>query len=246
MTRFVLTCVLLVSAISVIGFLSPKTEGNRLAPRIKVKDSTSTNWSGYAALKTGTTFSDVNGSWTQPAANCTSGTQYASFWVGIDGYSSNTVEQIGTDADCSSGQAVYYAWYEMYPQLPVTIPVTILPGDKITAEVRYTGSGFVLTLTDGRQSFETPELKMKRANRSSAEWVAEAPSGRGGILPLADFGTVNFSGSYTTGNGHTGSIGDASWQNDPMTMVTQSGTVKATPSKLQSGGSAFSVTWSHQ
>jgi hypothetical protein len=246
MRRFVLTCVLLLSAISVIGFLSPKTQGNRLAPRIKVKDSTSTNWSGYAAFKTGTTFSDVKGSWVQPAANCSSGTQYASFWVGIDGYSSNTVEQIGTDADCSSGQPVYYAWYEMYPQFPVTIPMAILPGDTIYAEVQYTAGGFVLTLRDGTQSFSTPVLKMKRADRSSAEWVAEAPSGRGGVLPLADFGTVSFTGSYTTGNGHTGTIGDASWQDDPMTMVTQSNQVKATPSRLKAGGSAFSVTWSHQ
>jgi hypothetical protein len=49
---------------------------------------------------------DVTGSWTVPAVDCTSpnGTPngYSSFWVGIDGYGSNTVEQIGTDSDCVS------------------------------------------------------------------------------------------------------------------------------------------------
>jgi hypothetical protein len=65
------------------------------APRIHVRDgrhSTSTNWSGYAS--TGTTYNDVKGSWTQPTASCSSGqTAYSSFWVGIDGDTTNTVEQ---------------------------------------------------------------------------------------------------------------------------------------------------------
>lgn len=42
--------------------------------------------------------------------------QYASFWVGIDGYSSGSVEQLGTHSDCvGKGRASYYAWWEMYP-----------------------------------------------------------------------------------------------------------------------------------
>ena len=46
-----------------------------------------------------------------------SGPTYSSVWVGIDGYSSNTVEQIGTEQDVSAnGKTSYYAWYEMYPQ----------------------------------------------------------------------------------------------------------------------------------
>src|SRR5262249_50087235 len=146
----------------------------------------------------------------------------------------------------SSGSPVYYAWYEMYPQFPVQVPMSIQPGDTIYAEVQYSGSGFILTLRDGSQTYNTPLLKLKRAARSSAEWVAEAPSGRGGVLPLADFGTVKFAGSYTTGNGVTGSIDNPGWLKDPMTMVTQSGQVKAVPSELSSGGSAFSVTWTHQ
>lgn len=55
------------------------------------KNSTSTNWSGYA--NTGATFTDVKGSWTEPTATCSSGqTAYSSFWVGIDGDTTNTVE----------------------------------------------------------------------------------------------------------------------------------------------------------
>jgi Peptidase A4 family len=72
---------------------------------------------------------------------CSSQTQYASFWVGIDGYSTGTVEQIGTDSDCSNGSPSYYAWYEFYPKYPYIIPIQIKVGDIISAEVSYSGGG---------------------------------------------------------------------------------------------------------
>ena len=62
------------------------------------KNATSTNWSGYA----GTTgrYTSVSASWTQPAGVCSRGDQYAAFWVGLDGYTSSTVEQTGSEVDC--------------------------------------------------------------------------------------------------------------------------------------------------
>src|SRR5262249_704814 len=89
-------------------------------------NSTSSNWSRYA--NTGRTLTDVKGSWTQPSATCSSGqTAYSSFWVGIDGDTTNTVEQTGTDADCASGTPTYYAWYEMYPKFPVNLSTSTYP-----------------------------------------------------------------------------------------------------------------------
>src|ERR1700678_2931249 len=58
----------------------------------------STNWAGYA--DTAGTYTTVSASWTQPAGTCSSGDTYAAFWIGIDGYSSSTVEQTGTELDC--------------------------------------------------------------------------------------------------------------------------------------------------
>ncbi len=204
------------------------------------KNSTSSNWSGYA--NTGTTFTDVKGSWTQPTATCSSGqTAYAAFWVGIDGDTTNTVEQIGTDSDCSNGSPTYYAWYEMYPKFPVNLSNTVRPGDSLTAEVRYNGSGrFTLTITNNTRgwTFSTNQ-RSSRARLGSAEWIAEAPSSSGGVLPLANFGTVNFTGC--TANG----VSISSNPNpDPITMQSGS-TVKAQPSGLGSGGTSFSVTWKH-
>lgn len=204
------------------------------------KNSTSTNWSGYA--NTGGTFTDVKGSWTQPAASCSSGqTAYSSFWVGIDGDTTNTVEQTGTDADCSSGTPVYYAWYEMYPKFPVNLSNTVRPGDSITAEVKVaTGGKFTLIISDSTQhwSFSTNQT-LKKAKLGSAEWIAEAPSSGSGVLPLANFGTVSF--SNCTANG----VSISSNPNpDAITMASGS-TTKATPSGLGGGGSSFSVTWKH-
>src|ERR1700758_2409666 len=69
----------------------------------------SENWSGYAV--TGSAFTSAHGSWTVPAVNCSqTPNTYSSFWVGIDGYSSSTVEQTGTDSDCSGSSARYDAW----------------------------------------------------------------------------------------------------------------------------------------
>lgn len=214
------------------------------APRIHVRDgrfSTSTNWSGYAT--TGTTYTDVKGSWGQPSASCGAGeTSYSSFWVGIDGDTTNTVEQTGTDADCSSGTPRYYAWYEMYPKFPVNLSNPVAPGDSISAEVKTRGSGsFTLTIIDATQHWTfTTNQTSKKARLGSAEWIAEAPSSSGGVLPLTDFGTVGF--SSCTANGF--SIG-GNPNPDAITMVTSSGQVKAQPSGLGSSGTSFSVVWKH-
>ncbi len=214
----------------------------------------STNWSGYAIYKSGVTFTDVKGSWVQPTATCnTTGHKYSSFWVGIDGYNSGSVEQLGTDTDCTSqNHPQYYAWYEMYPAGSVQInTVTVHPGDSFTAEVSRAGSTYTLKITDNTtgQSFSINKTQSGLSN-SSAEWVAEAPSscGVGGchVLPLANFGTVNFSNaSATNSSGHTGPINDTAWSRDQITMVTSGGVTKAKPSSLGTGGASFSVTWKH-
>jgi len=54
----------------------------------------STNWSGYAAT-TGT-YTSVSASWTEPTGTCSGSAKYSSFWVGLDGYNSSSVEQTGS------------------------------------------------------------------------------------------------------------------------------------------------------
>jgi len=220
---------------------------------------TSENWSGYAVTGAADSVTDAKASWTVPAVTCSqssgrrSPSAYSSFWVGIDGYSSSTVEQTGTDSDCSSGRPTYYAWYEFYPHPSFEANLAIKPGDRISAEVSYGNGEFTVKLTDETtgKSFSTSS-KVPSAQRSSAEWITEAPSSNSGILPLADFGTVDFGEDYTgvgstcyaTVNGTTAAIGSFGANVSSITMVTSSGAQVAVPSGFSAAdGSSFSVTW---
>jgi hypothetical protein len=226
---------------------------HQAAPHIRNANGTSQNWSGYAVANNlsaplSGAVSDVKATWTVPAVSASdSADTFSSVWVGIDGYSDNTVEQTGTEQDWTPDGPVYYAWFEMYPKFGYRIlNFPVEPGDTISAEVRYVGNNqFSLTianLTKGR-SFST--TRRHKARRQSAEWIVEAPYA-GGILPLADFGRVALSGCIATLSGHTGSIGDTSWQFDSITMADHDGTVKARPSGLSRDGSSFSVSWEHE
>src|SRR5579862_6192130 len=80
-----------------VGFVRPTLLHHRHTP-IKIhhiQDGvvSSTNWSGYAVTARSGAVTDVKGSWVVPAiqGSCPSTNEYASFWVGIDGYNSNTV-----------------------------------------------------------------------------------------------------------------------------------------------------------
>ncbi|WP_329561931.1 G1 family glutamic endopeptidase [Kitasatospora sp. NBC_01266] len=200
--------------------------------------STSSNWSGYAA--TGQKFTSVTASWVQPAASCNGDDTYSSFWIGLDGDGSSSVEQTGSEVDCSGGSPQYYAWYEMYPAYPVNFSNTVRPGDHFTASVTESGSGaFTLKLSDTTAGWShTVSKTLKNAALASAEIIAEAPSDSTGALPLTDFGKINFTGATANGK----SIGSFSPEN--ITMASN-GTTLATTSAL-SGGSAFSVTWKNE
>lgn len=221
-----------------------------------LRQVSSTNWAGYAVTGARGSVTDVRGSWVVPqvVGGCPSTNQYASFWVGIDGYSSSTVEQTGTDSDCQGGVPVYYAWYEFYPKPSFRISgLSVSPGDVISAEVKYTGGKFTASIHDVTTGQAFSKSVKVSAHRTSAEWIAEAPSSSGGVLPLADFGTVNFgldatgvaSTCYATVSGVTGPIGSfTSSSVHSITMVNSAGTqTKASPSALSSDQTSFSVSW---
>ncbi len=203
----------------------------------------STNWSGYA--DTGSSFSKVTGSWTEPSATCSSGQEsLAAFWVGIDGYSSSSVEQDGTLIECFRRTAYQYSWWEMYPTNAIqVVGSTVAAGDHITATVTRSGTSYSLSVTDSghpANSFTTTQSCSGCAN-TSAEWIAEAPSGSSGVYPLAHFSTWTDSGSAVTAGSTSGVI--SSFTDDEITMVDSAGAVKAQPGALNSAGNAFTVTW---
>lgn len=222
-----------------------------------VEASSSTNWSGYVAVTNllrpaKNSVNNVSGSWTVPDVIASTNTAYSAIWVGIDGYSNSTVEQIGTEHDWTPFGQQNYAWFEMYPRGAYEIvgfPLNV--GDSISAQVSYSGSNrFSLRLYNNTQGVYTiipsSYTTMPGAQRSSAEWIVEAPSSNLGILPLADFSHVAFTNCTANLNGVTGGIKNRHWVFDSITMRTQSGAIKALPSSLSSNGESFSVTWEHE
>jgi hypothetical protein len=213
----------------------------------------STNWSGYAVDGNG--FTDVRGSWAEPGAICSgTTTQFASLWVGLDGFNSASVEQIGTDADCNAGVPQYYAWYEMYPAAPVNLPLsyTVNPGDQLAADVSVSNSVFTLSIGSSAGWYFSVNLGASAAPRSSAEWIIEAPevcAASCKIAKLTDFGAVKLSHSEAVDqSGPVEPISAFTAGNGPfrIAMTTPNGLLlRAKPSQLSTSGQRFWDTWEH-
>ena len=228
------------------------------APRagnLGITGSSSLDWAGYAV--TGSAVTSVSGSWVQPTVACP-GTklQQSAFWVGLDGFAASdpTVQQVGTDADCTKkakknpSHPLHYAWYELYPAGLVVLPPAtypVVPGDALSGSVQASGPSYVITLVNaGKWTFQTTQTPAIQPQNSSAEWITEAPTLCTGakckVAPLADFGSVGFTGAVVNGM----PIATSGLVQHEITMTTKKAkAVLAAPSALSSGGSAFSVTW---
>jgi len=200
----------------------------------------SKNWAGYAVTGPAGSFTSVSASWAQPAVTCEATNTLSAFWAGLDGDGTHTVEQTGTEADCADGAATYHGWYEVFPNAPVFYASPVRPGDAMSASVTSDGNGvFKLTLSDTTQGWtQTAQRTATGAQLGSAEVIAEAPSEKT-ALPLADFGTVNFT-DVTVDNAPIGA-GVSGTTLTELVMQSASGTDLATASAL-TGGNAFSVT----
>ncbi len=206
----------------------------------------SDNWSGYAV--TGSSFTHVRGTWTVPTVDCgQTPNTYSSFWLGLDGLTSSTVEQIGTDSDCNGTMASYYAWYEFAPNAGILIEdIPVSPGDQMSAWVGYSGGEFTVAITNENtgQSYSQTQ-RFSGAKRSSAEWIAEAPccASNGGALPLSDFATVFFGSSHSTDASTAGPISNFGRNVQVIMMAGSTGKEEAVASPLGASGTSFTVTW---
>jgi hypothetical protein len=234
---------------------------------IRHDSQVSSNWAGYVVSgpdpTVPTSFTRVAGRWIQPAATCDGLRRtYSAFWVGLGGFAetSQALEQIGTEADCTaSGNARYAMWYELLPAASVPIKLKVFPGNAITASVKVAGTKVTLQIKNlTRKTTFTKTLRMSAPDLSSAEWVAEAPSacssaGRCAQLPLSNFGSLSFTRASTTANAHAGTISDPAWTSTMIQLVSnaddsfisdgQTSATGALPSALSPDGTSFRVDW---
>ncbi|MGH3157687.1 MAG: G1 family glutamic endopeptidase [Streptosporangiaceae bacterium] len=194
-------------------------------------------WGGYAVTGQGP-YTRITGSWNVPTMNCTHGGGDASPWIGIDGWSNNTVEQIGIDLDCKSGVGSYHPWVEMYPGPSDYFSETVHAGDTLTASVSVSGRTWTLTETDSDAGWtktfhRTPKNAPKKA---SAEAILE-DVGNGGAPPVPDFNAVTFS-SVTVDGSPLASAGTAH-----KTTLERGSTPLSKESALSGGD--YTITWLH-
>jgi Peptidase A4 family len=234
------------------------------APSAMADTVQSSNWAGYAVHRAGVRFTKVFAAWRQPRATCVRGQRsFSAVWVGLGGYnqSSNALEQIGSEVDCTSaGNVSSSVWYELVPAASQSIRMHVRPGDALTASVTVVGHRVTVVLSDNttHRSFRKT-LHPSLVDTSSAEWIVEAPSecvsnNSCQTLPLANFGTTTISSATAqVVGGHTGSISDSAWDTTKIKLTPGarrfvnlgSGTAGvATPSSLSNDGSSFKVTFS--
>ncbi|MGW4528756.1 G1 family glutamic endopeptidase [Amycolatopsis sp. NPDC004378] len=230
------TATAVLSAVAALGVLSGQpawAAGEANGSYVKLD-----NWAGYAAAGVSGAFTSVSASWTQPAVSCTNDYRSSSFWVGIDGYANSHLQQTGSKARCRDGVAEYYAWYEVLPASESRWDVAVEPGDHLHAEVGKNAAGeWVMTLSDSTRGWSRTQVDKAVHPGASAEVVAEAPANGGGIVPLADFGSVTF--TDVTVNGVPA---QSRTDLDSLAMVNSvTGVTKARTSELVDN--AFTVTW---
>lgn len=199
----------------------------------------SNNWAGYIA--TGGTFTSVSGSWTVPQVN-TTGTSSDATWLGIGGTASSHLIQTGTQALANNnGQVSYQAWYEMLPANSQKIPLTINPGDSITASiVQQSANQWTISLSDSTTGRNYQTTVTYAASLSSAEWIEEMPVRGRTFIPLDNFGSVQFSALSTVKDGTALTPAQANAQS--IVMVNSLDQALAQTSALGSDGASFTVT----
>jgi hypothetical protein len=216
---------------------------------------TSRNWDGYItyASDEGTDFNVVKATWVQPAVTCPQPNAWTVFWVGLDGWWNDTVEQGGSSAECVNGVPQYATWWEMFPTNAITTVFSISAGNKITARVTYkpATTTFVISVKDittGRSFTEHEQCASDiTCDRSSADVIAEDVGEFGGssFFPLADYGTMGFRGASVTDTaGHSGTITGSNWLNAAVTE-SAGGITYASVSALDRTGNGFRATWQH-
>ena len=224
------------------------------APGHSQATTISENWSGYAATAGKKQFTYVHSSWVVPAITCPGvANQWASEWVGLDGYNTPTVEQDGTDGHCGgAGNTTpkYEAWYELYPAGSVNV-FAVHAGDIIDASVSYANGQFTLTVSDlstGKTSGTTATCA--DCARASAEWIIERPALCNNALTncflteLADFGTTTMSGdeAQVAGGNVKGVAGFTNFPIDMVDPVSGGGFISLDTVGALSGKS-FTATW---
>lgn len=208
-------------------------------------------WAGYALTSTANnnyTFTNVSASFVVPTVTpgTATGLSAAAFWVGLDGDGSQRIEQIGVIAEAETGYSPYYYAFWATGNGAVQPIAQVQQGDNISVAASYNSSTdtYGLYIDDSLSGIDETLTPYAGTNLppASAEWIAEAPEDTttGTFYPLANFGSVTFTGASATDTAPTTGAINA-FSDTQLTLVPNSG-LGAQASGLSAGGTQFTVT----
>ena len=199
--------------------------------------SASYNWSGV--IDQGSTFTGASANWIVPTVATTPDLEISSNWVGVDGFSNQSLIQTGTTEAEEDGEFEYFAWIEILPAAS-TFEFNVNPSDEISASVAQDSTGvWTISIADVTQDESFSDEYAYAGPATSAEWIQEAPEDENGDLyTLADFGTIQFTNEQVSGTTLD------SLNVTPMVMLNDLGDVQAYPSGFSANG--FTDTYGSQ
>jgi peptidase A4-like protein len=174
---------------------------------------------GYFAVPkpgSGTSFIHVQDTFIVPQVACTgTRTTIAQQRAGLDGFSDATVERVGISEACAQGAPAYFAWYQMYPAMGHAEFSMAHAGDRVHLSVTDDGGHFTLSVQDLSSGQNFTVIKTCATCQASSAQVTAGPKTG---TPLADFGSVDFTGIQVTDNGGvTGGLKNPAWNTVKMT-----------------------------
>lgn len=224
-------------------------------------------WSGYVLTGRAVSFTSASGTWIEPAVRCRKGQAPAlsTVWVGIGGYAkaSDTLDQVGTDANCDrSGRANYFAWFELLPDIAHQVAGKVAAGDAMAGSVSVIGANLIdvkIANVTRHWTFDR-QIQAGTPDRSSAEWIVEAPFSCARFTcrqaPLANFGSVSIRGIQAIGNGRRGTLSTSGWKATPLILAPCVQTIAsskrdglpavAVPRRKAKDGASFEVSWGRE
>lgn len=167
----------------------------------------SKNWAGVVRENppASGTYTAVSATFTVPDPTATDNSgdmQAVSAWVGIDGDTyTQAILQTGVDSYIQNGEKSYDAWYEWYPNVAENFDLGVSAGDVIVARVESSSPSKGVAIIENKSSGKTATKTLSAPSSSAtlggqnAEWIVEDFNSGNTMVPLVNFGKVNFTGA---------------------------------------------------
>ncbi|KAJ5209884.1 Concanavalin A-like lectin/glucanases superfamily [Penicillium cf. griseofulvum] len=214
----------------------------------RAKVQYSKNWAGVVREKPppSATYTAVSATFTVPEPTATDDSgemQAVSAWVGIDGDTyTKAILQTGIDAYIQNGKQTFDAWYEWYPLSAENFDLELSAGDVVVAKVESYSSSKGVAIVENQSSGQSVTKTLSAPSTSAtlagqnAEWIVEDFNVGNSMVPLVNFGKVDFTGAQAWAGGANYGVDDGA-----ILDIQQNGDVKAHVEVISD--TEFSVTY---